>query len=151
MYNRPLGAHHDTSSMPGMDMATAPTGNWSTTLLWGQTLTLPTLPSPVHTEENSYLLESLLNFHTRNFLWTRIEIRRPHQQNSSKPGHAPEQAIGHVQAYSFGYDRQYRIAPHLLAAPGAQFTLYRSPDSLAPTYGRYPIGGVAFIRFRIAH
>ncbi len=37
MYNRPLGAHHDTTTMPGMDMATPATGNWSTTLLWGRT------------------------------------------------------------------------------------------------------------------
>ena len=152
MFNRPIGAHHDTSTMPGMDMATVPTGNWSTTLLWGQTLTLPTLPSPVHTQENSYLLESLLQFHTRNFLWTRIESAARTSELLSSPGATPrpERSIGHVQAYSFGYDRQYRIAPHLLAAPGAQFTLYRTPNSLAPTYGRYPVGGVAFIRFRLA-
>ncbi len=147
MVNRSTGAHHDTTSMPGMDMSTPVTGNWSTTLLWGQTLTLPTFPTPTHTEENSYLLESLLNFHTRNFVWTRIESA---DRTSELLGISPETTLGHVQAYSFGYDRQYHIAPHLLAAPGAQFTLYRTPNSLAPTYGRNPVGGVAFIRFRIA-
>src|SRR6202789_617837 len=40
MYNRPIGAHHDTTSMPGMDMAPPATGNWSTTLLWGRTKSL---------------------------------------------------------------------------------------------------------------
>jgi hypothetical protein len=56
MFNRPLGVHHDTTSMPGMDMATAPTGNWSTTVLWGQTRA-----SPTGQVENSYLVESLVN------------------------------------------------------------------------------------------
>ena len=148
MVNRPIGVHHDTQSMNGMDMASSPTGNWSNTFVWGQTLTLPTLPSPIHTEENSYLLESLLQFHTRNFLWTRIESA---DRTSELLGISPETNVGHVQAYSLGYDRQYHVAPHLLAAPGAQFTLYRSPDALAPVYGRYPVGGVVFVRFRISN
>ena len=35
LYNRRLGVRHDTTSMPGMDMATPADGNWATTLLWG--------------------------------------------------------------------------------------------------------------------
>ncbi len=153
MFNRPLGAHHDTTSMPGMDMSTPATGNWSTTLLWGQTLTLPTAPTPQpNSLENSFLIESLLNLHTRNFLFTRVEIaaRTSELLDAGSAATSPEHPIGHVQAYTLGYDRQYRIAPHLLAAPGVQFTLYRTPDSLAPTYGRTPFGGVAFLRLRIA-
>jgi hypothetical protein len=155
MYNRPVGGHHDTTSMPGMDMSTPATGNWSTTFIWGQTLSLPTAPMPVSTInslENSYLLESLLNFHTRNFLFTRVEVaaRTSELLDSASSTATPEYPIGHVQAYTFGYDRQYRVAPHLLAAPGLQFTVYRAPDSLSPTYGRTPVGGVVFLRFRIA-
>ncbi len=68
MYNRLIGAHHDTTSMPGMNMSTPTTGNWSTTLLWGRTKSLTDASI-----EDSYLLESLLQFRTRNYVWTRIE------------------------------------------------------------------------------
>jgi hypothetical protein len=155
MYNRSFGTHHDTdtTSMPGMDMATPATGNWSTTLLWGRTKSLPQT-GEASSKENSYLLESLLQFHTRNYVWTRIENAGRSNELLLTPGSAlppnfEESPIGHVAAYSFGYDRDYRIAPHLLAAPGAQFTTYTTPDVLTPTYGHHPWGVVAFVRLRI--
>ena len=43
-------------------------GNWANTLLWGRTRSLED-----NSKENSYLLESLLRFKTRNYAWTRIE------------------------------------------------------------------------------
>ena len=143
MLNHPFGAHQ---SMPGMTMPGdhPTTSNWATTLLWGQTRS-----STNGNLENSYLLESLLQFRTRNYLWTRIESAARTSELLDLPG--PETTIGHVQAYTLGYDRDYRIAPHLLAAPGAQFTLYRTPDSLASTYGRDPFSAVAFVRLRLAH
>jgi hypothetical protein len=154
MYNRPFGMHHDTTSMPGMkmdtDIATPPTGNWSTTLLWGRTKSLTD-----NGKENSYLLESLLQFRTRNYVWTRIENAGRSNELLLPPGSAlppnfTESPIGHVAAYTCGYDRDYRIAPHLLAAPGAQFTTYTTPAPLISTYGHHPWGVVAFVRLRIA-
>ncbi len=158
MYNRPLGthgkaAHHDTTSMPGMkmdtDTTTPATGNWSTTLLWGRTKSLSD-----NSKENSYLLESLLQFHTRNYIWTRIENAARTNElllppGSPLPPNFTENPIGHVAAYTFGYDRDFHILPHILTAPGAQFTTYTTPDALTPTYGHHPWGVVAFIRFRI--
>jgi len=152
MYNRPFGTHHDTTSMPGMDMTT-PANNWSTTLVWGRTKSLPETGND-NSKENSYLLESLLNFRTRNYIWTRIENAGRSNEllippGSPLPPNFTESPIGHVAAYSFGYDRDYRIAPHLLAAPGAQFTTYTTPSALISTYGAHPFGAVAFVRFRI--
>jgi hypothetical protein len=154
MYNRPIGIHHDTTSMPGMDMATPSTGNWSTTLLWGRTKSLPQTEND-SSIENSYLLESLLQFRTRNYIWTRIENAGRSNElllppGSPLPPNFSESPIGHVAAYSFGYDRDYRFIPHILTAPGAQFTTYTTPDILTPTYGHHPWGVVAFLRFRIA-
>jgi hypothetical protein len=131
------------------DMATPPTGNWSTTLLWGRTKSLTD-----NGKENSYLLESLLQFRTRNYVWTRIENAGRSNElllppGSTLPPNFTESPIGHVAAYTFGYDRDYRIAPHLLAAPGAQFTTYTTPASLISTYGHHPFGAVAFVRLRI--
>lgn len=144
MYNRSFGARHKMAgmAMPG-DSPT--TGNWSTTVIWGQTRN-----ETSGNLANSYLLESLLHFHTRNYVWTRIEAAARTNELLDPPAGTPETTLGHVQAYTLGYDRDYRILPHLLAAPGAQFTLYRTPDSLAPTYGRNPYGAVAFVRFRLA-
>jgi hypothetical protein len=143
MLNRSFGARQQMAgmAMPGDSPAT---GNWASTLLWGQTRNQTT-----GNLENSYLLESLLQLRRRNHLWTRVEsaARTTELLNPA----APETAIGHVQAYTLGYDRDYRILPRLLAAPGAQFTLYRTPGSLVSTYGRDPFGAVAFVRFRFAH
>jgi hypothetical protein len=149
MYNRPIGAHHDTTSMPGMSMSTPATGNWSTTLLWGRTKSLTD-----GSIENSYLLESLLQFHTRNYIWTRIENAARSSElllppGSPLPPNFTEAPIGHVAAYSFGYDRDYRFIPHILTAAGAQFTTYTTPTPLISTYGAHPWGVVAFIRLRI--
>jgi len=74
--------------------------------------------------------------------------------SSSPPGSAlppnfTESPIGHVAAYTFGYDRDYRILPHILTAPGAQFTTYTTPTALIPTYSRHPFGVALFVRFRI--
>src|SRR3984885_6227876 len=117
MYNRPFG--HATADG-------AHSNNWSNTLLWGRTKSLPQDGSD-SSIENSYLLESLLNFRTRNYVWTRIENAGRSNELLLPPGSAlppnfTESPIGHVAAYTFGYDRDYRVAPHLLAAPGAQFT-----------------------------
>jgi hypothetical protein len=140
MYNRPFG----TTTADGTH-----TGNWSTTLLWGRTKSLTD-----NTIENSYLLESLLNFHSRNYIWTRIENAGRSNELLLPPGSAlppnfTESPIGHVAAYTIGYDRDFHIAPHLLAAPGAQFTTYITPQSLISTYGAHPFGAVAFLRLRI--
>jgi hypothetical protein len=140
MYNRPIG--HISADSPH-------TGNWSTTLLWGRTLSLSD-----NSKENSYLLESLLKFRTRNYIWTRIENAGRSNEllippGSNLPPNFTESPIGHVAAYTIGYDRDYHIAPHLTAAPGAQFTSYTTPDALVSIYGSHPFGAVAFVRFRI--
>lgn len=140
MYNRPIG----TLTTDGTH-----TGNWSTTLLWGRTLSLHD-----SSKENSYLLESLLKFRTRNYVWTRIENAGRSNEllippGSTLPPNFSESPIGHVAAYTVGYDRDYHIAPHLTAAPGVQFTSYTTPDALVSIYGSHPFGAVAFVRFRI--
>ena len=141
IYNRPFG--HTTAGG-------SHTNNWSNTLVWGRTKSLTD-----SSKENSYLLESLLNFRTRNYVWTRIENAGRSNELLIPPGSAlppnfTESPLGHVAAYSFGYDRDYRVAPHLLAAPGAQFTTYTTPTALISSYGAHPFAVQAFVRFRIS-
>jgi hypothetical protein len=134
-------------------MPSRATGDWSTMLLWGRTKSLPQSGND-SSIENSYLLESLLHFHTRNYFWTRIENAGRSNElllspGSGLPSNFTESPIGHVAAYSLGYDRDFRIIPHILAAPGAQFTTYVTPDVLNSAYGHHPWGVVAFLRLRI--
>ncbi len=133
MYNRPLG---DGTK-----------GNWASTVAWGRTRALPT-----NLIQNSYLLESALRFATRNYVWTRIEnVDRTTElllgERPEPPGFVEEPA-GRVQAYTFGYDRDFDLLPHLRTALGAQVTAYTPGSRLKPVYGSDPVGVVVFLRIR---
>ena len=133
MYNRPLG-----------DGAK---GNWSSTLAWGRTRALED-----NVIQNSYLLESTLRFAVRNYVWTRMEnVDRTTElllgENPEPPGFEEEPA-GRVQAYTFGYDRDIDVLPHLRTALGAQVTAYTVGSRLRPVYGSDPAGVVVFLRLR---
>jgi len=122
-------------------------GNWASTLLWGRTRSLGD-----NSIFNSYLFESTVRFHTRNYAWTRIEnAERSNEliigENPLPPGFI-EEPIGHVQAYTFGYDHDFDLIPHVASAIGAQFTTYGVPEVLKPIYGSHPLGVALFVRFR---
>lgn len=69
--------------------------------------------------------------------------------NTPLPTNFQEEPIGHVAAYTFGYDHDVRLGSKMLAAPGAQFTLYRTPAPLVSIYGSAPTAEVLFVRFRL--
>jgi len=130
MYNRPLA-----------------NGNWASTFIWGRTRSLPG-------DEifDSYLFESTVHFLARNHAWTRIEsAERSNElilgENPLPPGFE-EMPIGHVQAYTFGYDRDIDLIPDLASAIGAQFTTYGVPGILQPIYSAHPVGVAMFLRLR---
>ncbi len=130
MYNRPFSE-----------------GNWSSTAVWGRTRSLAD-----NAILNSYLFESLVRFKMCNHAWTRIEdADRTNEllvgENPLPPGFT-ELPIGHVQAYTFGYDRDFDLVPDLESALGAQITTYGVPSILAPIYGSHPVGVAIFIRLR---
>jgi len=130
MYNRPLRS-----------------GNWASTLVWGGTRSLED-----NSIFNSYLFESTVRFHARNYAWTRVEnAERSNEliigENTLPPGFI-EKPIGHVQAYTFGYDHEFDLIPHLASAIGAQFTAYGVPDLLKPIYASHPVGVAFFVRLR---
>ena len=130
MYNRPL---HD--------------GNWANIVLWGRTRS--TTDQAVF---NSYLLESTLHFRERNHVWTRIENAERSNElilgENPLPANFEEMPIGPVAAYTFGYDRDFDLLPHLASAIGTQFTTYGVPGTLEPIYGAHPLSVAMFFRFR---
>ena len=130
MYNRPLAPH----------------GNWASTVLWGRTR------SSDGAVENSYLLESTLRLRKNN-LWSRIEDAG--RTSELLLGERPlptgfiEEPLTHVQAYTFGYDRELAAnIPHLSVALGGQITAYSVGQPLRPVYGSHPVGGLIFLRLR---
>ncbi len=130
MYNRPF-----------------PNGNWASTALWGRTRSLSD-----NSKENSYLFESTVRFHTTNYAWTRIEnAGRSNEllngENPLPPGFR-EEPIGHVQAYTFGYDHDVDLIPRIRSAIGGQITAYGVADAVKPIYGSNPVGFAVFLRFR---
>ncbi len=130
MYNKPLGR-----------------GNWANTALWGRTRSLGD-----SAKENSYLFESTLGFQTHNYIWTRLEnAGRSNElligEHTLPPGFQ-ERPLTHVQAYTFGYDRDINLIPHISSAIGAELSLYTVGQPLQPTYGSNPIGLNIFLRLR---
>lgn len=124
-------------------------GNWASTILWGRTRSIPD-----NSIFNSYLLESTMRFRTRNSVWTRIEnVDRSNELllgENPLPAGFEERAIGRVQAYTFGYNRDFHIVSHLASALGVQFTTYGVPATLGPIYGLHPLGFIVFARLRPA-
>ena len=136
-------------SMASMDMTPEPITDLATTLVWGRTRSLSD-----NSKENSYLGEALLRFASRNYVWTRIENAGRSNELELTPGSSlpegfVESPIGHVAAFTFGYDHDFALGPHLLAAPGAQFTVYRTPAALRSHYGETPTAEQFFLRFRV--
>ena len=116
-------------------------------LLWGRNRDLP--DGQVF---NSYLAESTLRFAKHNYAWTRIEnVDRSNElllgENPLPPGFN-ERFLARVQAYTFGYDREFNFIPHVSSAFGGQYTLYTKPSFLNPIYGTNTMGVLMFVRFR---
>ena len=125
------------------------TGNWASTAVWGRTRSLED-----SAKENSYLLESTVNFHEENYAWIRLE--NAERTNELLGGEKPlppgfkEEPLTHVQAYTVGYDREIRLLPGVSSAVGAQVSKYGVGTPLKPIYGADPIGVSVFIRLRPA-
>ena len=122
-------------------------GNWASSAVWGRTRSLQD-----SAKENSYLLESTLQFRERNYTWLRIE--NAGRTNELLVGEHPlppgfkEAPLTHVQAYTFGYDRDVQTMPSVSTALGAQVTTCRH-SSLQAIYGTRPVSVQVFVRIRM--
>ncbi len=62
------------------------------------------------------------------------------------PANFREEPLTHVPAYTFGYDRDVDLIPHVASAIGAEVTAYAVGKPLQPIYGTDPVGISIFIR-----
>jgi hypothetical protein len=121
-YNRPLSA-----------------GNWASTVVWGRKRKLAD-----NRVLNSYLFESTLNFLTRNYAYTRLELV---DKDELFPPAAvqPSYRIG---AYTFGGVRDLLENGVGQIGLGADVTFYSKPAVLDTFYGQNPVSLHVFLRFR---
>ena len=114
-------------------------GNWATSLVWGRVHKIAT-----GTNLNGYLLESTLNFRTRNYAFTRLELVDKDELFPSAPAH-PAYRIG---AYTFGGERDLVQNRAWQFGLGADLTFYSKPAALESTYGSHPVSFQVFLRMR---
>ncbi len=121
-YNRPLAA-----------------GNLASTFVWGRVHKID-----VGTNLNSYLLESTLNFRSRNYAFSRLELVDKDELFPLAATH-PAYRIG---AYTFGGVRDLIQDRAWQLGLGADVTFYSKPGLLDATYGNNPVSFQIFLRMR---
>src|ERR1700733_8552038 len=114
-------------------------GNWATSLIWGRK----------HKEledktQNSYLLESTLNFLARDYAYTRLELVDKDELFPQATTH-PAYRIG---AYTFGGVRDFVHNERWQIGLGGDVTFYSKPEALDPVYGDNPVSFHVFVRIR---
>jgi hypothetical protein len=112
-------------------------GSWATSVVWGRKFKV------VDSHRlNSYLAESTLNFKSRNYAFTRMELV---DKDELFPGVSP---IFRVGAYTFGGSRDLIQNALWQFAAGADVTVYSKPAALDSAYGSNPVSFQIFVRVR---
>jgi hypothetical protein len=117
-------------------------GNWATTLVWGRNHKIAT-----QTDQNSYLLESSLNFLKKNYAFTRVELVDKDELFPEGGGPAGYNSF-RIGAYTFGGVRDLVQSKHWQVGLGADFSVYSKPSVLNAYYGEHPVGFHVFLRIR---
>lgn len=119
-------------------------GNWATSVVWGRNHKLLE-----NTRQNSYGLESTLNFLDRNYAYSRLELVDKDELFARDPQNAPFPGFtARIGAYTFGGVRDLVQNEKLQVGLGADVTLYSKPPILDDRYGENPLSFRVFLRFR---
>lgn len=124
-------------------------GHWATNLIWGRNH-----KTASKQDTNSYLLESVFQFHKSNYFTGRVELVDKDELFSDDPSfdHQLRATTGNVfriGAYTAGYTRDLRIIPRIRTGVGGNFSLYSVPGALRPFYSTRPAAFYLFLRFRL--
>jgi hypothetical protein len=114
-------------------------GNWATSLIWGSKH-----KELDNTTQNSYLVESTLNFLARNYAYTRLELVDKDELFPEAITH-PAYRIG---AYTFGGVRDFVHNERWQVGLGGDVTFYSKPGALDAFYGNNPVSFHLFVRVR---
>lgn len=119
-------------------------GNWATSLIWGHVHKIATGANLTGANLNGYLLESTLNFHERNYAFSRLELVDKDELFPQASTH-PAYRIG---AYTFGGVRNLIQNRTGQLGLGADVTFYSKPAALDAAYGSRPVSFQVFLRVR---
>jgi len=114
-------------------------GSWTSTMIWGRVHKIAT-----GVNLNSYLLESTMNFHQRNYVFTRLEL-------VDKDELFPQAILpstDRIGAYTFGGVRDVVQNKVWQLGLGADMTFYSKPTALDASYGNRPVSFQIFLRMR---
>ena len=114
-------------------------GNWATTLVWGRKH-----KELDGTNQNSYLLESTVNFRARNYAYGRLELVDKDELFPSVAAHRSFR----IGAYTVGGVRDLVHDSAGQIGLGADVTFYSKPAVLDQFYGANPVSFSIFLRFR---
>jgi hypothetical protein len=117
-------------------------GNWATSIVWGRNL-----KTAINRIQNSYLLESTLNFAAKNYVFTRMELVDKDELFPLGGGPAGQENF-RIGEYTFGGVRDLVQNSIGNFGVGAEVVFYSKPAVLNPFYGNHPIGFQLFVRFR---
>ena len=124
-------------------------GHWATSLIWGRN-------HENHGGEifnlNSYVAESTVNFHDKNYLYTRLELVDKNallrDADRALLGIRDHHPSFRISAYTFGGARDIWTTTKVSMAIGSDLTFYSKPAILDPIYGSNPVSWKAYLRFR---
>ncbi len=124
------------------DRPLASGGNWATTAGWGRNIGSTGKPT------DALLLESNLDFDTKNVLFGRAEFVR---KTGEDLDFSPAGQVYNVGAISLGYLRNFDLLNAFVVAPGVMVTTNFIDGRLDSAYhSQTPVGVAAFIRLRPA-
>jgi len=124
-------------------------GYWASAFVWGRN---HVSGHGTARHLNAYTFESTLNFHERNYVYTRLELvdkdellNEDELKDLGVEGHHASFRVG---AYTFGGARELWNTEKLSLALGSDLTFYSKPAALDSLYGRSPVSWKLFFRLR---
>jgi hypothetical protein len=116
-------------------------GWWATSVVGGHNFTT------IGPNEDDWLIESLVNFKNKNYVFSRIEYsykhgmfehgENHHENGASRFG---EDDSFNIVSFSIGIARDLFTIKDIPITLGGQITMFAKPRSLEDTYGRFPMG-----------
>jgi hypothetical protein len=126
-------------------------GYWASAFIWGRNHTSGR--GEVH-NLNGYTFESTVNFLTRNYLYTRLELVDKNELLRTADrrllGITDDHPSFRIGAYTFGGARDILNNQKVSLALGSDITFFSKPAALDQIYGSSPMGWKAFVRLRPA-
>jgi hypothetical protein len=114
-------------------------GNWATTVVWGRVQ-----KEYENFPLNGYLAESTVNFFTKNYAYTRLELVDKDELFPEAPVHLSYRIGG----YTIGGVRDFIHSSNWQIGVGGDVTFYLKPPVLDPIYGDNPVSFHIFVRIR---